>query len=107
LANEKSQDKNGKVTDGGLYTNVANGQMAEGFNDWCFADMRNPGDHGLVKTDYGYHVMYFVEREPIWVRYCRQGIKSDRISDMIDDYVKKVSWEINFGNIVLDDIEFT
>lgn len=107
LANEKSQDKNGKVTNGGLYENVYNGQMTTEFNDWCFADMRNPGDHGLIKTEFGYHVMYFVETEQIWMRYCRQGIKSDRVADLIDEYVEKVSWEINFGNIVLDDIEFS
>lgn len=62
LANEHSQDKNGKVTDGGLYADVEVGQMVDPFEDWIFDTARTPGETGLVKTQYGYHVMYFVGR---------------------------------------------
>jgi len=58
LANEKSADGNG--TTGGLYENVFPGQMVEAFNDWCFDSARKAGDTGIVETEYGYHVMYFV-----------------------------------------------
>ena len=34
--------------------------MVKAFNDWCFDESRQPGDTGIVKTSYGYHVMYFV-----------------------------------------------
>ena len=33
--------------------------MVTEFNDWCFADGRQAGDHGIVKTTYGYHIMFF------------------------------------------------
>jgi len=105
LANEKSQDQDGKVTNGGLYENVSKGQMVTEFNDWIFADMRNPGDHGLVKTEYGYHVMYFVESEAIWIRFCRAGIQNQRLADMIDKFVDDSEWTIDFGAIVLDNLE--
>ncbi|MDY3225740.1 MAG: peptidylprolyl isomerase [Candidatus Faecousia sp.] len=58
LANENSADGDG--TTGGLYENVAPGQMVSAFNDWCFDSSRKPGDTGVVQTDYGFHVMYFV-----------------------------------------------
>ena len=29
------------------------------FDAWCFDASRQPGDTGIVKTDYGYHIMYF------------------------------------------------
>ena len=35
------------------------GQMVTEFNDWCFDESRQPGDTGIVKTSYGYHIMYF------------------------------------------------
>ena len=58
LANAKSADGDG--TTGGLYENVYPGQMVVNFNDWCFDDARQPGETGIVESDYGYHVMYYV-----------------------------------------------
>lgn len=62
LANEHSQDNNGKVTNGGLYSDVSMGDMVRPFEKWIFDGSRKTGDTDLVKTQYGYHVMYFVER---------------------------------------------
>lgn len=58
-ANTHSTD-GGSNTNGGLYENVVPGQMVQTFNDWCFEDGRKAGDYGIVKTNYGYHIMYFV-----------------------------------------------
>ena len=58
LANEKSADGDG--TTGGLYEKVYPGQMVASFNDWCFDESRKAGDTGIVESEYGYHVMYFV-----------------------------------------------
>ena len=58
LANEKSDDGNG--TTGGLYENVYPGQMVSSFNDWCFDESRQAGNTGIIESQYGYHVMYFV-----------------------------------------------
>ena len=58
IANEKSDDGDG--TTGGLYENIYPGQMVTNFNDWCFDESRKPGDTGIVETEYGYHVMYYV-----------------------------------------------
>lgn len=66
LANEKSDDGDG--TTGGLYENVAPGQMVANFNDWCFDSSRRPGDTDIVETQYGYHVMYFVGNSEITYR---------------------------------------
>lgn len=63
LANEFSDDKNGKVTDGGIYEDVTQGEMVEAFDEWIFDTARVAGDTGLVKTPYGYHVLYFVHRD--------------------------------------------
>lgn len=58
LAMENSADSN--AADGGIYTQVYQGMMLPSFNDWCFDSARKAGDTGIVETDYGYHVMYFV-----------------------------------------------
>ena len=59
LANARSADGDG--TTGGLYENVYPGQMVTNFNDWCFDDARKAGDTGIVESEYGYHVMYYVD----------------------------------------------
>ena len=59
LANSNSSDT-GSNTTGGLYEDVYPGQMVTNFNDWCFDASRKAGDTGIVQSDYGYHIMYFV-----------------------------------------------
>lgn len=61
LARENSKDSN--AADGGIYTDVGKNTMVEEFDAWIFDESRQPGDTGLVKTQYGYHVMYFVHRD--------------------------------------------
>ena len=57
LAKKYTDDSNGDV--GGIYENIFPGQMVQTFNDWCFDDSRTPGDHGLVETEFGYHIMFY------------------------------------------------
>lgn len=82
LAKEHSAD--GNAAQGGIYTGVYQGQMATEFNDWCFDESRQPGDHGIVETSYGYHLMYFVENEGLSYR---GKIKSTLESDKYNEYL--------------------
>ena len=50
----------GSVSNGGLYSDVYPGQMVPAFNNWCFAEGRKTGDYGIVESEYGYHLIYFV-----------------------------------------------
>ena len=59
LANEHSTD-GGSNTNGGLYEGVLQGQMVTNFDAWLFEEGRETGDYGVVKTEFGYHLMYFV-----------------------------------------------
>ncbi len=67
LAVKNSADT-GSAEDGGLYENVYPGQMVANFNDWCFAEGRQAGDTGIVESDYGYHIMYYVGDSDITYR---------------------------------------
>jgi len=67
LATENTTDP-GSMENGGLYENVYPGQMVTAFNDWCFDESRKTGDTGIVETEYGYHVMYYVGESDISYR---------------------------------------
>ncbi len=54
-----NSDDDGSVNNGGLYEEVYPGWSVEEFNDWCFAEGRKAGDYGVIKTQFGYHVMFF------------------------------------------------
>ncbi len=56
MADEMSDD----TSVGGLYEDVAQGQMVPEFNDWIFDSARKPGDVDVVTTQYGAHVIYFI-----------------------------------------------
>ena len=106
LAVKKSQD-GGSASKGGLYENVYPGQMVEEFNDWCFDDSRKEGDTGLVKTQYGYHVMYYVGGEEGWIRICTDGVKLEKGQKLLDEKVEAAVLEVNYRAIVLAELTTT
>ena len=69
--------------EGGLIENMKPGQYVQPFEDWAFDPARKPGDVGIVETEYGYHVMYFVsaEDEPIWKTDIRNALASEKVTE--------------------------
>ena len=82
LANEKSADGDG--TTGGLYEEVYPGQMVTNFNDWCFEEGRKTGDTGIVESEYGYHIIYYVSDSDM--NYRDYLITNDLISADVNDW---------------------
>ena len=87
LAKEYSDDT-GSSSNGGLYEQVYKKQMTTEFNDWCFDESRQAGDTEIIKTDYGYHLLYFVG---IDVPYWKVQVESDLRSDAYDVFFKELS----------------
>ncbi len=103
LVTENSADT-GSIETGGLYENVSMGVMAEEFDGWLFDESRVPGDTGVVKTDYGYHVMYYVgEGYESWRVTAEKGLKSDKFESDLESFKKAhpISW--NESNLLLID----
>jgi parvulin-like peptidyl-prolyl isomerase len=86
LASENSTDT-GSSANGGLYENVYVGQMVKPFEDWCFDASRQAGDTGIVKTDYGYHVMYFVGRSDYayWQTLAASKLGNEKMSALTEN----------------------
>lgn len=99
LAVEHSKD--GNASSGGIYRNVYSGQMVQTFNDWCFDETRKEGDHGLVKTTYGYHIMYFINSEEGWIRYSRNSVLSEKSTDLLADLIEGYTMNTDFKSISL------
>ena len=54
--------------------------MVDPFDEWCFDDARKAGDTGIVKTDYGYHVMYYVSKGEavFWFEAAKSDLQTER-----------------------------
>ncbi len=75
----------GNAADGGIYENVFKGQMVTEFEDWCFDEARKAGDSDIVKTSYGYHIMYFVgEAEEYYSYAVSETVKDEKYGDYIE-----------------------
>ena len=99
LAMEHSQD--GSAVDGGLFENVTEGQMVENFENWCFDAERKPGDYGLVKTEFGYHLMYYVSDRPVWKEQVQQEMVANISNDLLNGILENYTMEAEFDKVSL------
>ena len=90
LATKLTEDT-GSAENGGLYENVTkDSNYVEPFLNWCFADGRKKGDTGIIKTDYGYHVMYLSSKskDPAWKNTVRDALASAKFDKYIESTIK-------------------
>lgn len=61
LVKEESMDASVKFS-GGLQKEIGKDYAGgDEFDEWLFDPARKPGDNTLIKSDYGYHILYFKE----------------------------------------------
>ena len=104
LATEYTEDPGSQST-GGLYADVTEGWAVAEFNDWCFDAEREPGDHDLVKTSYGYHIMYFVSSKEAWIDVCKEKMADSSMNDLIDSAIKKYPMETDQDNLRIGNVD--
>lgn len=105
LTNENTEDVDteGKPNNGGLYEGVtASSSYVESFLNWSIDEARKAGDTGIIETEYGYHIMYYVKSQgETWEQNIRNEILTTASDDLItqidNDYVKKV----NLNNVFI------
>ena len=102
LASEHTAD-GGSKSSGGLYENVYPGQMVQAFNDWCFDASRQSGDTGIVETEYGFHIMYFVADtgEYQWKIEAQKDYTNDRMVTMLTEITEAYPTEVNYEALIL------
>ncbi len=102
LATEYTEDP-GSMSTGGLYEEIYPGQMMQEFNDWCFDTARQVGDTAVVKTSYGYHIMYFsgVCDHPYWYKIAQQDCLATRQQQALADIVNATTVEVDYSKAKL------
>lgn len=105
MAEENSAD-GGSKQNGGLYEDVKPGQTVTEFNDWCFDQSRQPGDSGIVKTDFGYHIMYFVGQTETkaWMETVRDQLVQTKLTERMTELREQYPVRFDFTQIRIFDM---
>lgn len=93
LAKENSADT-GSASDGGLISQVSkSSSLVDSFKNWCLEDHK-PGDTGIVESDYGYHIMYFVGTDlPYWQVEVTNALQTKDFNDWYTGVTKDYTAE--------------
>ena len=90
LGNEKTDDSSV------VYEGVTKGQMVESFENWMFDEARTVGETGIVETEYGYHIMYFVgEGNLVWENNARDGVIGELFEAWLDEQATACNYTAN------------
>ncbi|MBE6943931.1 MAG: hypothetical protein E7453_06680 [Ruminococcaceae bacterium] len=103
LAKENTEDT-GSKEDGGLYPQVVRGQMVEEFESWCF-DTHEYGDTGLVKSTYGYHIMFFVGSDTEWHVFADYDLRMEASKTYLDSLKKSAPIDVAYNKILIGHVE--
>ncbi len=95
LVKDHSDDE-GSVNNGGLYEDFDQTTMVDEITDWIWAEGRKAGDCEIVKTSYGYHIVYFVEYgEEKWSSDVVSTLKAKDYSDYLTSLREKYPMSFN------------
>lgn len=105
LVEEYSTD-GGSNTNGGLYENFDTNDMVEEFSDWSFDQSRVYGDTGIVKTSYGYHIMYFMEQTELqgWLEIAKEQMIQEQMMEHLDALCEQYPLSFDFSKIKIYDL---
>lgn len=70
---------------GGLYEGVGLGEMVTEFEEWATDDSRKYGDTGIVKSDYGYHIMFFIDDCPSYESQIITDIRNAKFDEIAEN----------------------
>ena len=105
LAAKHSADT-GSSSNGGLYAQLTTKtNFVTSFKDWYLDENRKMGDTGLVKSEYGYHIMYFSGTYPIWQYQSQDALVMERSNSFIAAGEEKWPMSVNYKKIVLGQMD--
>ena len=105
---EENTDDSGSLGTGGLYEGVAPGSnFVEEFRAWAIDATRVKGETDIVKTQFGYHIMYYVSGEPYWQSQATVQLASQRMTEKTKDAEATWPMEVNFKKIALAELKLS
>ncbi len=102
----KTYSKDGNASVGGIYESLAPGKTVTEFNDWCFDENRKTGDTGIVRTTFGYHIMYFCGKAETrtWFDAAKDELAAKIAEDKISEICETYQEQFDYSNMWVFDL---
>ena len=97
----KNSDDLATYKTGGIYENLSEGQLTGDLNTWCFSSERQPGDMDVVKSDAGYHVVYFQSATERWYAEAEKDLRNQMLCDILTDAMEAYPMSVDYSAIFL------
>lgn len=91
------------ANEGGLHENVVKGVWVEEIDEWLFDSTRKIGDHALIETAYGWHIVDYAGDSPLnaWQAEVRSAMLTEAYNELLTRYEEV----IEFNEEVLSEID--
>lgn len=105
LVTAHTDDPGSKET-GGLYESFAYGTMVSEINDWLYAEERQLNDTAIIKTSFGYHIVWFAGYGEIaWKNECLPGLQDAdyyELMESLEEY-NPISFRADYRDVLGND----
>ena len=91
----------GSKADGGLYSGLHRGQLVEELGDWCFDGARKNGDSTVIRTDCGYHLLYFVSGADVRNAEVEADLVTLHAMELVRSSMEAYPMEVDYSAICL------
>lgn len=91
-----NSDDKGTSFSGGMIESMKKGIYGDEIDNWVYSSDRKEGEVALIKSDYGYHVVYYIgENEPTWILSIRELLKEQKIDAIVNGLAYDISYPEN------------
>ena len=100
LAVHNSADS-GSALNGGIYQGIRPGQLMDQLDAWCFDPARQSGDTGIIRSDYGIHVLYFTGRTENAFAKAEEDLTALEMAGLVEAARTQYPADIDYSAIAL------
>lgn len=104
LARNNSDDP-GSAINGGAYRNIRKGQLMDILDAWCFDASRQPGDTTILRSKYGYHIVYFCGSRDLAQAAAEKDLTAQKQAQRIADARAIYPAQVDYSAICLTEAE--
>ena len=96
LVTEYTEDTS-SADSGGLYSGITStSSYVDSFRSWAIDPARREGDVELVRSEYGWHIMYYVStNDPVWKQTAAAALESQDYEDLAETAAQ--GWTVTRG----------
>lgn len=92
---------------GGLYYHLRQGQLTDELDSWCFDEARQEGDMTILRTDCGYHILFFKGSVESWYAAAEADLTANMLEEAVCQARESYPMTVTYNAIALGQAENT